>query len=109
MLSIVGSYTNIRGGDGYPDIVRKSEKKPLRIFLNDGRNDNRGVGRDGTYDPRRDWFLQNVRMAEALDREGLRPELHLGHQHARPAHGRRDAAGDAALALARPPGVDRPD
>ena len=70
VLSIVGSYTNIRGGDAYPDIIRKSEKKPLRIFLNDGRNDNRGVGRDGQYNARRDWFLQNVRMAEALTEKG---------------------------------------
>jgi enterochelin esterase-like enzyme len=70
VLSIVGSYTNIRGGDAYPDIIRKAEKKPLRIFLNGGRNDNRGVGRDGQYNPRRDWFLQNVRMAEALTEKG---------------------------------------
>jgi len=26
----------------YSDIIRKSEKKPIRIFLQDGRNDNRG-------------------------------------------------------------------
>ena len=70
VLSIAGSYTNIRGGDAYPDIIRKSEKKPLRIFLNGGRNDNRGVGRDGQYNPRRDWFLQNVRMADALAGKG---------------------------------------
>ena len=47
VLSIVGSFTNLRGGHAYPDIVRKSEKKPIRIFLQDGRNDNRGVGADG--------------------------------------------------------------
>lgn len=70
VLSIVGSYTNIRGGDAYPDLIRKSEKKPLRIFLNGGRNDNRGVGRDGQYNERRDWFRQNVRMAEALTEKG---------------------------------------
>ena len=45
VLSIVGSFTNLRGGDAYPDIVRKSEKKPIRVFLQDGRNDNRGVAR----------------------------------------------------------------
>src|SRR5579871_2614906 len=33
VLSNVGSFTNIRGGDAYPDIVRKAEKKPLRVFL----------------------------------------------------------------------------
>ena len=68
VLSIVGSFVNLgdRGGDTYADIVRKSEKKPLRVFLQDGRNDNRGMGRGGAYDPRRDWFLQNVRLMRAL-------------------------------------------
>jgi enterochelin esterase-like enzyme len=70
VLSIVGSFTNIRGGHAYADIVRKSEKKPIRIFLQDGRNDNRGVGRGGTYDPLRDWFLQNVRLKDALTEKG---------------------------------------
>ena len=70
VLSIVGSFVNLRGGDAYADIVRQSEKKPIRIFLQDGRNDNRGVGRDGTYDPRRDWFYQNVRLMEALTARG---------------------------------------
>jgi enterochelin esterase family protein len=70
VLSIVGSFTNIRGGDAYADLVRNTEKKPIRIFLQDGRNDNRGQGRGGTYDPRRDWFLQNVRLMQALTDKG---------------------------------------
>jgi enterochelin esterase family protein len=72
VLSIVGSFVNLgdRGGDTYADIVRKSEKKPLRIFLQDGRNDNRGVGRGGEYDQRRDWFFQNVRLMQALTEKG---------------------------------------
>jgi enterochelin esterase-like enzyme len=70
VLSIVGSFVNLRGGDAYAELVRASEKKPLRVFLVDGRNDNRGQRRDGTYDPRRDWFLQNVRLMEALRDKG---------------------------------------
>src|SRR5689334_7783725 len=70
VLSIVGSFTNIRGGDAYPDIIRQNEKKPLRVFLQDGRNDNRGQGRGGAYDPRRDWFYQNVRMMQAPTEKG---------------------------------------
>ena len=72
VLSIVGSFVNLgdRGGDTYADIVRKSDKKPLRVFLQDGRNDNRGQGRGGGYDPRRDWFLQNVRLKDALTEKG---------------------------------------
>ncbi|MBS1700206.1 MAG: esterase family protein [Armatimonadetes bacterium] len=69
VLSIVGSFTNIRGGDAYPDIIRKSKKKPIRVFLCDGRNDLRGV-RNGKYDPRWDWFLQNNRMKDALTEKG---------------------------------------
>src|SRR3954462_12387095 len=70
VLSIVGSFTNLRGGHAYTDIVRKSEKKPIRIFMQDGRNDNRGVGRDGRYDETRDWFLQNLRLMQALTEKG---------------------------------------
>ena len=70
VLSLIGSFTNLRGGHAYADIVRKSEKKPIRIYLQDGRNDNRGIGRNGNYDETRDWFFQNVRLMEALRDKG---------------------------------------
>jgi enterochelin esterase family protein len=69
VLSIVGSFTNIRGGHVFPDMILKADKKPIRIFLQDGRNDNRGV-RQGKYDETWDWFRQNVRMVDALTRKG---------------------------------------
>src|SRR5437868_9157174 len=53
VISIVGSFVNLRGGHVYPERVLKSEKKPIRIFLCDGRNDNRGAGRGGNYDETR--------------------------------------------------------
>jgi enterochelin esterase family protein len=71
VLSIVGSFVNLRGGHAYPDLIRASERKPIRIFLQDGRNDNRGTRRGGgPYDRDRDWFLQNVRMVDALTERG---------------------------------------
>jgi enterochelin esterase family protein len=70
VLSIVGSFTNLRGGDAYADIVRKTDRKPIRIFLQDGRNDNRALREDGSYDQRRDWFYQNVRLKDALAEKG---------------------------------------
>ena len=45
-------------------------KKPIRIFLQDGRNDNRGMGRGGAYNQARDWFYQNVRLMRALTEKG---------------------------------------
>ncbi|MBM3793472.1 MAG: esterase family protein [Acidobacteria bacterium] len=70
VLSLIGSFTNIRGGHAYADLVRKEDRKPLRVFLQDGRNDNRGQRRDGSYDEKWDWFLQNTRMAQALTDKG---------------------------------------
>src|SRR6478672_11904695 len=32
VLSIVGSFVNLRGGHVYPELVAQSEKKPIRIF-----------------------------------------------------------------------------
>ena len=71
VLSIVGSFVDLRkpGGSEYPDIVAKSEKKPIRVFLQDGRNDNWGQRRDG-YAQEFDWFYQNVRLAKALTEKG---------------------------------------
>jgi enterochelin esterase-like enzyme len=70
VLSTIGSFTNIRGGHAYPDMVRASERKPIRIFLQDGLNDNRGRRRDGSYDPKWDWHTQNRRMVSALTEKG---------------------------------------
>ena len=69
VLSNVGSFVNLRGGHAYTDLVLANERKPIRIFLCDGRNDNRGW-RDGAYDEKRDWFLQNVRFMKALTQKG---------------------------------------
>jgi enterochelin esterase-like enzyme len=80
VLSNVGSFVNIRGGHVYPDIIRKSEKKPIRVFLVDGRNDNRGVRNDGTYDETRDWFFQNVRLQQALSEKGYEVNYAWGMQ-----------------------------
>lgn len=69
VISTIGSFTNIRGGHVYPDLILKSDLKPIRVFLQDGLNDNRGLrgqGPDAKYDPTRDWHAQNIKMAAAL-------------------------------------------
>src|SRR5262249_2785056 len=57
----------------YPELIRAAERKPLRIFLQDGVNDNRGLrgeGANATYDPKRDWHQQNLKMVAALTEKG---------------------------------------
>ena len=39
VLSHIGSFTNIRGGNNYPALIRKTAKKPIRIFMQDGSGD----------------------------------------------------------------------
>jgi len=73
VISTIGSFTNIMGGHLYPDLVRNSEHKPIRIFLQDGLNDNRGIrgrGPDRRYDPNWDWHAQNIKMVQALTEKG---------------------------------------
>jgi enterochelin esterase-like enzyme len=71
VLSNVGSFVDLRGGNAYPDIIRGAAKKPIRVFLCDGRNDNRGQRpEDAAYNEARDWFYQNVRMMQALAAKG---------------------------------------
>jgi len=39
VFSTVGTYVGLRGGNEYPTLIRKHEPRPLRVFLQDGRND----------------------------------------------------------------------
>jgi enterochelin esterase family protein len=61
VVSHVGSFTNIRGGNKYPEIIRTADKKPLRIFLQDGADDLRD-SRVGW-----NWVEANALMHAALE------------------------------------------
>ncbi|MGV3774011.1 MAG: alpha/beta hydrolase [Verrucomicrobiales bacterium] len=58
VLSHVGSFTNIRGGHHYPAMIRKTERKPIKIFMQEGSND-----LDNLHG---NWPLANQQMAAAL-------------------------------------------
>ena len=64
-ISCIGSFTDIRGGHVFPKLVRETENKPIRIFLEDTLNDNRRP-----ENPNRDWHLQNMAMLAALTEKG---------------------------------------
>ncbi|RIK80784.1 MAG: esterase [Planctomycetota bacterium] len=63
VLSHVGSFVNIRGGDAYPSLIRKEkENRPLRVLLQAGAND-----LDNEHGH---WWLGNQQMAKALEFRG---------------------------------------
>ncbi len=84
VLSGIGTFVDLKGGHIYPEKILAAEKKPIRIFMIDGRNDNRGLNDKGEYDPHRDWFAQNVKMVDALTKKGYEVNYSWGmgvHSH----------------------------
>jgi gluconolactonase len=62
VFSAIGTYVDLRGGNDFPVLIRKTEPKPLRVFLQDGRNDlNNYTG---------SWFVANQDMLSALEYSG---------------------------------------
>jgi len=70
VISYIGSFTNIRGGHNYPAIIRKTEKKPIRVFLQEGEND-----LDNLHGS---WPLANRQMAAALKFSGYDYKFVMG-------------------------------
>jgi len=58
VYSSVGSFTNLRGGNVYPSLVRKTEPKPIRIYMADTSGDV-----DNAFGS---WPWANQQMASAL-------------------------------------------
>lgn len=59
VFSTIGSYVDLAGGHVYPSIIRLTERKPLRIYLQDGSSD--------LDNPFGNWPLANQQMAKALE------------------------------------------
>jgi sugar lactone lactonase YvrE/enterochelin esterase-like enzyme len=78
VYSMIGTFVGLRGGDEFSTLVRKTEPKPLRIFLQDGSNDlDIYCG---------DWWMENQKMERALKFAGYEVEHVWGegqhsHQH----------------------------
>ncbi|GAA5506081.1 SMP-30/gluconolactonase/LRE family protein [Novipirellula caenicola] len=70
VFSTVGTYVGLRGGNEYPTLVRKTEPKPLRVFLQDGRNDLDIYGGS--------WWNANQTMLSALQWAGYQVKNQWG-------------------------------
>lgn len=79
VLSTIGSFTNIRGGHNYPAWIRKTERKPIRVFLQDGSNDLNNLHGN--------WPLANQEMASALGFMGYDYKFVLGDGSHNGRHG----------------------
>jgi enterochelin esterase-like enzyme len=87
VLSWVGSFTNIasgptrrEGGHNYEALVRKTPKKPIRIFLQDGANDLDNANGN--------WPLANQTLARSLQFAGYDYRFVFGQGFHSNRHGR---------------------
>jgi sugar lactone lactonase YvrE/enterochelin esterase-like enzyme len=79
VFSAIGTYVGLRGGNEFPVLIRKTEPKPIRVFLQDGQNDlNNYTG---------SWFIANQDMLSALEYSGydVRHEWGDGEHNSRHA------------------------
>lgn len=72
VFSAIGSFVAMRGGNEYPALIRKTEPKPLRVFLEDGTED--------AWNPLfGHWFDGNLLMESALSFSGYEVNHSWGH------------------------------
>jgi enterochelin esterase family protein len=79
VVSHIGSFTNIRGGHVYPALIRKTDKKPIKVFLQEGSND-----LDNQFG---NWPLANQDMAAALKFAGYDSKFVMGEGTHNGKHG----------------------
>lgn len=69
VVTYIGTFVNIRHGDQYPGIIRKTSSigRPIRVFIEDGDNDLNNLHGN--------WVLANEAMASALTFSGYENQL----------------------------------
>jgi len=78
VLSFIGTYVAMKGADSFPALIRKTEPKPIRIFLQDGKNDHLVPAEPfGTFYAG-SWPINNQVMYEAFEFSGYDVKLEIG-------------------------------
>ncbi|CAN5636002.1 SMP-30/gluconolactonase/LRE family protein [soil metagenome] len=78
VLSYIGTYVAMKGADSMPALVRKTEPKPIRVFMQDGKNDHILPGQPWGWSFAGSWPIQNQVMYEALKYAGYDATLVMG-------------------------------
>jgi sugar lactone lactonase YvrE len=78
VLSFIGTFVAMKGADTLPALIRKTEPKPIRIFLQAGKNDHIVPGQPyGTFYGG-SWPINNQVMFEAFEFAGYDVRLEMG-------------------------------
>ncbi len=80
VIAFLSSFPQLTVGNPYPDLIARTPRKPLRIFLQAGHRD---LGWD---QPEMNWLASNLRVAAALAEAGYDFRLVLGDGGHSPNH-----------------------
>ena len=87
VLSFIGTFVAMKGADAMPALIRRTEPKPIRVFLQAGKNDHIVPGQPyGTFYGG-SWPMNNRVMLEALESTGYDAKLVLGDEGHNMKHG----------------------
>ena len=78
VLSLIGTYVAMKGADSLPALVRKTEPKPIRIFMQDGTADHITPAEPYGTSFAGSWPINNQVMYEALEFAGYDVKLVMG-------------------------------
>lgn len=79
VISFIGSFTNLKGGHEWAVTLRKFEPRPLRVFLQDGSNDNNIYAGS--------WWIGNQDVDAALEHSGYEHTFITGTESHNMRHG----------------------
>lgn len=81
VVSFLGSFAQVRGGNPYPQLIQDAPRMPLRVFL-------QAATRDLNWNAAEyNWFSSNLRVAAALAERGYDLRFVLGDGGHDPNHG----------------------
>ena len=80
VLSFIGTFVAMKGADAMPALIRRTEPKPIRVFLQAGKNDHIVPAQPyGTFYGG-NWPVNNRVMLDALESAGYDAKLVLGDE-----------------------------
>ena len=95
VLSFIGTYVSMKGADALPALVRKTEPKPIRIWMQDGTADHIVPPEPFGSSPFGSWPINNQVMHEALEFAGYDVKFEMGTE----AHNLKQGGADLPDAL----------
>jgi gluconolactonase len=95
VLSFIGTYVSMKGADALPALVRKTEPKPIRIWMQDGTQDHIVPSEPFGSSPFGSWPINNQVMHEALEFAGYDVKFEMGTE----AHNLKQGGADLPDAL----------